>query len=75
MATLILGVGIGFGVQGLVGSSQAAQPFMESALGQLRAARENLDRATPDKAGHRTNAIGLVDQAIEQVRAGIAAAR
>ena len=51
------------------------QPNMQAGLGQLRSARASLQRAVPDKAGHRDKAIALVDQAIAQVQAGIAAAR
>ena len=53
----------------------AGQPNMQAALGDLRAARASLERAVPDKAGHRVRAIGLVNQAITEVQAGMAAAR
>ena len=53
----------------------AGQPNMQAALGDLRAARASLERAVPDKAGHRVRAIGLVNQAIAEVQAGMAAAR
>jgi hypothetical protein len=52
----------------------AAQPHMQSALGSLQAARAELVRATPNKAGHRERAIGFVDSAIAETKAGIAAA-
>ena len=51
------------------------QPNMQAALGDLRAARASLQKAVPDKQGHRNRAIALVDQAIAQVQAGMAAAR
>lgn len=51
------------------------QPNMEAALEHLRHARADLERATADKGGHRANAIRLVNQAIEEVNLGIAAAR
>ena len=50
------------------------QPNMQAALGDLRAARASLQKAVPDKQGHRNRAIALVDQAIAQVPAGMAAA-
>ena len=50
----------------------AAQPNMESALAALRNARKSLIAATPDKGGHRANAIKLVDSAISEVQEGIA---
>jgi hypothetical protein len=59
----------------LTGISVAAQPHMQSALNALYTARAQLNAAEPDKGGHRDNAIGLVNQAIAQVRAGVAYAR
>ena len=50
----------------------AAQPHMANALGSLQAARAELARAETNKGGHRERAIGLVDQAIAETRAGIA---
>ena len=50
------------------------QPNMEAALDHLKNARSDLDRATPDKGGHRGNALRLVNQAIDEVKLGIAAA-
>jgi hypothetical protein len=64
---LSIGLGIGFGV------AWAQQPHMQNALGDLQSARSELQVAVPDKAGHRVAAIGLVNQAIGQVRAGMAA--
>jgi hypothetical protein len=59
---------VGYGV----GVAQADQPHMQGALADLQAARGELQAAIPDKGGHRVNALALVDQAIGQVRAGIA---
>ena len=50
----------------------AAQPHMVSALELLRSARAELERSTTNKGGHRERAIGAVDRAIEETRAGIA---
>src|SRR3990170_3170890 len=47
------------------------QPNMEQALGNLHAARINLEVSSPDKGGHRVQALELVNQAITQVRLGI----
>ena len=58
-----------------IATANPGQPNMEAALGDLRAARASLQKAVPDKAGHRNQAIALVDQAIAQVQAGMAAAR
>jgi hypothetical protein len=51
------------------------QPHMEAALNHLKNAKADLERATPDKGGYRANAIRLVNLAIDQVNAGIAAGR
>jgi len=65
---LVLVIAVAF----IAGQLSAAQPHMQAALSHLRQARTSLDRATPDKGGHRERAIALVNQAIEQVEAGIA---
>jgi hypothetical protein len=48
------------------------QPNMQAAKGNLLTAKTELQQATPDKGGHRVNAIGLVNNAIAEVNAGIA---
>jgi hypothetical protein len=57
----------------VTGTAWAYQSHMQNALSNLYAARTQLNSARSDKAGHRVSAIGLVNQAIGQVRAGIAA--
>jgi hypothetical protein len=57
------------------GYALGAQPHMDAALGLLQNARGELNAAEPNKGGHREKAIALVDQAIGEVRAGIAFAR
>jgi len=54
-------------------ANAANQPHMQNALDDLRAARHQLEIAMQDKGGHRANAIGIVDNAINEVKAGIAA--
>jgi hypothetical protein len=66
-----------FAVLMLLGSVVTAtavpdQPFMRAARGDLNTARSELQKATPDKGGHRVKAIGLVNSAIAEVNAGIA---
>jgi hypothetical protein len=56
----------------VAGQLSAAQPHMQAALNHLKQARTSLNRATADKGGHRERAIELVNQAIDQVEAGIA---
>ena len=66
LACLVAGTVIGATI------AYAAQPHMVSALEMLRSARAELERATANKGGHRERAIGAVDRAIEETRAGIA---
>ncbi|MGH8093577.1 MAG: hypothetical protein ACREIF_08900 [Chthoniobacterales bacterium] len=56
-------------------SVRADQPHMKEALHHLREARAALARAEHNKEGHRDRAIQLVEQAIAEVEAGMAAAR
>jgi hypothetical protein len=72
--TAILVTGVTIGAIAGACAVMAAQPHMQSALGSLQAARAELVRATPNKAGHRERAIGFVDSAIAETKAGIAAA-
>ncbi len=51
----------------------AARPHMQNALGALQNARSELQMAEGNKAGHRVNALRLVNEAIGEVQAGIAA--
>jgi len=58
----------------LIQNAQAAnQPHMYNALDNLRAARHQLEIAMDDKGGHRVAAISIIDNAIAEVKAGIAA--
>ena len=56
----------------LAGRASADQPHMQAALEHLRAAKVELEAATPDKGGHRAKAIALTNDAIVQVEKGIA---
>jgi hypothetical protein len=47
------------------------QPHMQAALASLRVAKDQLQKASPDKGGHRVKAIALTDQAIDEVKKGI----
>ena len=66
-------IGLGGLAAGL--AKAANQPNMHAALGHLRAAKQSLEKAEPDKGGHRVKAIELVDSAIRQVEEGIAYAK
>ena len=56
---------------GCAGPQIDHQPRMDAALGDLKAARQELERAVPNKGGHREKALELIDRAIEQVKEGI----
>ena len=49
------------------------QPHMVSALEKLQGARHQLEIAMDDKGGHRVAAIAAIDNAISEVKMGIAA--
>jgi hypothetical protein len=51
----------------------AAQPHMSNALAALQNAKSELQVAEANKGGHRVNALRLVNEAIGEVQAGIAA--
>jgi hypothetical protein len=70
---MLIGAGVAMVASFAAGFALAAQPHMQAALKALRNSKVDLEAALPDKAGHRVKAIGLVDQAIAEVQAGIAA--
>lgn len=53
------------------GNALAYQGNMERALAELQTALQSLREATPDKGGHKAIAIGLIEQAMGEVQAGI----
>jgi hypothetical protein len=63
-AAIATGTGIGYAI--------GAQPHMNESIALLQSARGELQAATPNKGGHRERAMTLIDQAIGEVRAGIA---
>jgi hypothetical protein len=62
-AAIAASMGIGYAI--------GAQPHMSESIALLQSARGELQAATPNKGGHRERAMGLIDQAIGEVRAGI----
>lgn len=69
-ALFVCGVLVG---QLKINAAQAEpQPLMQKALQNLEEARNNLSNATTDKGGHRAKAKQLTEEAIEQVKKGIA---
>ncbi len=63
-AAIVSSLGIGYAI--------GAQPHMTATIALLQQARAELTAALPNKGGHRERALGLIDQAITQVREGIA---
>ena len=63
-AAIAASMGIGYAI--------GAQPHMSESIALLQSARGELQAATPNKGGHRERAMGLIDQAIGEIRAGIA---
>lgn len=48
-----------------------APPEMTAALDNLRQAQQHLQAAAPNKGGHRTRAMQLIEQAIAEVQQGV----
>jgi hypothetical protein len=67
---LLLGVTIAASAG--IGYAIGAQPHMTESIALLQSARAELAAATPNKGGHRERGLALIDQAISEVRAGIA---
>lgn len=59
---------------GFIAGNVTAEPqgHMTAALASLQTAKNQLQKATTDKGGHRAKALNLVNQAIVEVQAGIA---
>jgi hypothetical protein len=55
----------------LTGTAGADQGNMIAARQSLHSAYNYLQQATPDKGGHRSNAMSLIQQAIREVNMGI----
>jgi hypothetical protein len=64
----------GAAIAGSVGIGYAigAQPHMAESIALLQSARGELAAAIPIKGGHRERGLALIDQAIAEVRAGMA---
>lgn len=68
---LVLAMIIGTKVIDSAAADPEAQPHMRAALKHLRFAKDQLQRASTDKGGHRVKAIELTGAAIDQVQRGI----
>jgi hypothetical protein len=72
ISTLVLAGALAWNLAG--GTLQAGaepQPHMRMALEFLQKARNQLEKASADKGGHRVKAIGHIDAAIGEVKAGV----
>ena len=63
---------VAFAAVSLIQTARADQGHMERALNALYRARYELSQASHDKGGHRVNAIQIINQAIQQIKRGIA---
>ena len=59
-----------FGLGAMTGAL-ADQPRMQSALNHLQMAKDDLQKASSDKGGHRVQAIEAVNNAIRHTRMGM----
>jgi hypothetical protein len=67
---VLLGVGWYSVVHAQTAGMARHEPHMSAAMGHLQQARNELERAAPNKGGHRERAMQLVDQAMQQVQEG-----
>jgi hypothetical protein len=58
---LLFGVGAGF--------VNDSQPYLHAAQQALETARIQLGKVTPDKGGHRSRALGYINEALQEVKA------
>jgi hypothetical protein len=68
--TLLMGMGWYSAVHAQTREMARHEPHMSAALGHLQQAKAELERAAPNKGGHREKAMELVNQAIQQVQEG-----
>ncbi len=54
-------------------AAQASQPRMKAALAATQSAIRQLDKAAPNKAGHRLSALKLLHQAEKEIKLAIEA--
>jgi hypothetical protein len=69
---LVLSAFLGSAVTGI---AVANQPHMKNALNALYTAQSELRAANDNKGGHRNNALGYVQSAINETKAGMQYAR
>ncbi|WP_205648416.1 hypothetical protein [Acuticoccus kandeliae] len=67
----MIGTAATIGAVAVATEASAKQGHMEAALDHLQKASDQLRAATPNKGGHRTKAITLINEAMAEVKAGI----
>jgi len=67
----VLVLALASGLMLTVRPATADQPHMEAALEALRSAESHLEKATPDKGGHRNGALQATRSAMDHVRKGM----
>ncbi len=55
----------------VMAAADNGQPKMQAAMASLQGAKAELEAASPNKGGHRENALGLIQQAMDTVAAGM----
>jgi hypothetical protein len=68
--TLLMGLSWYSAVHAQTAGMARREPHMSAALGHLEQAKAELEKATPNKGGHRERALELVNQALQQVQEG-----
>jgi hypothetical protein len=68
--TLLMGLSWYSAVHAQTAGMARREPHMSAALGHLEQAKAELEKAMPNKGGHRERALQLVDQALQQVQEG-----
>jgi hypothetical protein len=73
LSTLIVLIGLSLYSLGHPAQSRqmaSHEPHMSAAYGHLQQAKAELEKASPNKGGHREKAMQLVDQAMQEVQQG-----
>ncbi len=68
--TLLMGLSWYSAVHAQTAGMARREPHMSAALGHLEQAKAELEKAMPNKGGHRERALELVNQALQQVQEG-----
>ncbi|HJT72217.1 MAG TPA: hypothetical protein VJ731_18605 [Terriglobales bacterium] len=68
--TLFMAIGWYSSVHAQTHGMARHEPHMSAAMGHLEQAKDELEKATPNKGGHREKALQLVNEALQQVREG-----